>query len=71
MKKAERKKPVKTFSTQAQGIDSSELQRSKAAGEYHGCAWPQDRKGSHKMIDCFRWKRLEKGTALFPKQKVL
>jgi hypothetical protein len=67
IKKAERKKPVKTFGTQTQGIDGSELSRRKAAGECQRCAWPQDRKGSHRTIDCYRWKRLHKGTAPFPK----
>jgi hypothetical protein len=69
MKKAERKKPVKTFGTQTQGIDCCELPRRKAAGECHRCAWPKDRKGSHKTIDCYRWKRLEKVTPPFPKGK--
>jgi hypothetical protein len=70
-KNAERKKPVKILGTQTQGIDGSELRRRKAAGECQCCAWPQDRKGSHKTIDCFRWKRLEKGTTTFPKGKAL
>jgi hypothetical protein len=65
----EAKKPIKTFGTQTEGIDGSELRRRKAAGECQRCAWPQDRKGSHKTLDCFRWKRLEKGTAPFPKKK--
>jgi hypothetical protein len=60
-------KPLKTFGTQTEGIDGSELKRRKAAGECQRCAWPQDRKGSHKTLDCFRWKRVEKGTAPFPK----
>jgi hypothetical protein len=67
--KANRKKPIKTFGTQTKGIDSSELRRRKAAGECQRCAWPQDRKGSHRTLDCFRWKRLEKGTAPVPKNK--
>jgi hypothetical protein len=72
-RKAERKdnknKPIKTFGTQTEGIEGSKLRRRKAAGECQRCAWPQDRKGSHKTLDCFRWKRLEKGTAPFPKRK--
>jgi hypothetical protein len=66
-----KKKALRTFGTQTEGIDGSELRRRKAAGECQRCALPQDRKGSHKTIDCFRWKRLEKGTAPFPKKKTL
>jgi hypothetical protein len=61
-------KKLKTFGTQTEGIDGSELRRRKAAGECQRCAWPQNRKGSHKTLDCFRWKRLEKGTAPFTKK---
>ena len=68
-RKINKKKPIKTFGTQTEGIDGQELRRRKTAGECQCCAWPQDRKGSHKTIDCFRWKRLEKGTAPFPKNK--
>jgi hypothetical protein len=66
-RKANKKKPIKTFGTQTEGIDGSELRRRKAAGECQRCAWPTDRKGSHKTLDCFRWKRVEKGTAPLPK----
>jgi hypothetical protein len=68
-RKINKKKPIKTYAIQIEGIDGSELQRRKAAGECQRCAWPRDRKGSHKTMDCFRWKRLDKGTAPFPKQK--
>jgi hypothetical protein len=68
-RKVNKKKPIKTFGTQTEGIEGSELRRRKAAGECQRCAWPQARKGSHKTLDCFRWKRLEKGTAPFPKRK--
>jgi hypothetical protein len=67
--KRKAKKPIRTFGTQTEGIDGHELRRRKAAGECQRCAWPQDRKGSHKTLDCFRWKRIEKGTAPFPKKK--
>jgi hypothetical protein len=60
---------LKTFGTQTEGIEGLELRRKKAAGEFQRCAWPQDRKGSHKALDCFRWKQIEKGTAPFPKNK--
>jgi hypothetical protein len=69
-KEADKKKKLKIFSTQTEGIDGNELRRRKAAGECQRCAWPRDRKGSHKNLDCFRWKRLENGTAPFPKKKV-
>jgi len=49
------------------GIDRSEVTRRKAAGECHRCTWPQDRRRNHKTIDCFRWARKERGTALVPK----
>jgi hypothetical protein len=65
--KKEAKRKLKTFGTQTEGIEGSELRRRKAAGECQRCAWPQDRKGSHKTLDCIRWKRVEKGTAPFPK----
>jgi hypothetical protein len=63
------KRPIKTFGTQTEGIDGSELRRRKAAGECQRCAWPLDRKGGHKTIDCFRWKKLERRTAPFQKKK--
>lgn len=53
--KRKAKKAIKTFGIQTQGIDGSELRRRKAAGEHQRCAWPKDRKGSHKKIDCFHW----------------
>jgi len=67
--KRKSKPPVKTFGTQTEGIDGQELRRRKAAGECQCCAWPRNQKRSHKTSDCFRWKRLEKGTAPFPKKK--
>jgi hypothetical protein len=59
------KNPIKTFGTQTQGIDGSELRRRKAAAECQQCAWPVDRKGSYRTIHCFRRKRTKKGTAPF------
>ena len=53
-----------------QGINSSELRRRKAAGECQCCAWPADRKGSHKTIDCYRCTRMEAGTAPIPEKKM-
>jgi hypothetical protein len=65
----ENNKSNKTYAEQVEGIDKSELDRRKAAGECQLCAWPGDRKGAHKTMDCFRWQRMEKGTAPFPKPK--
>jgi hypothetical protein len=39
-KKADKKKPLKTFGTQTEGINGDELHRRKAAGECQRCAWP-------------------------------
>ena len=47
-----------------EGIDSSELSRRKAAGECLRCAWPSSRKGAHRVKDCRRPTKLDKGTAI-------
>jgi hypothetical protein len=52
-----------------EGIEPSEVERRKAAGEYLSCAWPSDRKGSHRVKDCRRPIKLDKGTANYPKSK--
>jgi hypothetical protein len=62
-------KSNKTYPEQTEGIDKSELDRRKAAGECQRCAWPGDRKGAHKTMDCFRWAKKDVGTAPFPKAK--
>ena len=62
-------KSKKTYAEQVEGIDKSELDRRKAAGECQRCARPGDRKGAHKTMDCYRWARKETGTAPFPKAK--
>jgi hypothetical protein len=59
----------KTDAEQTEGIDKSELDRRKAAGECQICAWPGDRKGAHKTMYCFRWAKKDVGTAPFPKAK--
>jgi hypothetical protein len=51
------------------GIDEAELSRRKAAGECLRCAWPSDRKGSHRVAECRRPIKLERGVAGFPKAK--
>jgi len=62
-------KSVKTYAEQTEGIDKSELDRRKAAGECQRYAWPADRKRAHKMMDCFRWPKKQVRTASFPKTK--
>jgi len=62
-KKQKKERSFKTFRSQTEGMDDNELHHRKSAGECQCCAWPQDRKGGHKTLDCFRWKRLDKGTA--------
>jgi len=64
-----KEKSKKTYAEQTEGIEKSELDRRKAAGECQRCAWPIDRKGAHETMDCFRWARKETGTAPFPKDK--
>ena len=67
--RSDKDKSKKTYAEQTEGIEKSELDRRKAAGECQRCAWPGDRKGAHKTMDCFRWARKETGTAPFPKAK--
>jgi len=56
-------------STKTEGIDPSEIIRRKPAGECLRCAWPADRKGTHRVKDCQRPIKLDKGTANYPKAK--
>jgi len=55
--------------SQTKGIDRGEISRRKAAGECLRCAWPSGRKGTHRVKDCRRQIKLDKGTAGFPKAK--
>lgn len=43
-------KSSKTYAEQTEGIDKSELDGRQAAGECERCAWPADRKRSHKTM---------------------
>jgi len=54
---------------ETEGIDSSKLERRKSAGECLRCAWPSDRKGRHRVKDCERPIKLDKGMASYPKAK--
>jgi len=49
------------------GIDPHEIDRRKTAEECSPCAWPSDRKGTHRVKDSVRPIRLEIGTAPYPK----
>jgi len=60
---------VKTFATQTDGISQDELNRRKKARECMRCAWPADRKGNHKSVDCYRPVKLDAGMANFPEAK--
>jgi len=56
-------KRPKRDNSQTEGIDSSELQRRRSAGECLRCAWPSDRKGTHRVADCKRPIKLDQGKA--------
>jgi len=51
------------------GIDKGEISTRKAVGECLRCAWPSDGKGNHRVKNCHRQIKLDKGTANFPKAK--
>jgi hypothetical protein len=51
------------------GIEATEIESRKSAGECLRCMWPSDRKGSHRVKDCIRPIKLDKGTASYPKAK--
>jgi hypothetical protein len=61
-------KPRKDY-TQMEGIELSEVERQKAAGICLRYAGPSDREGNHKVKDCVRPIKLEKGTVSYPKAK--
>jgi len=67
--KFKKHQPKPDSGKKTEGIDSLELSRRKAAGECLRCAWPSDRKGTHRVKDCLRPIKLDKGTAAFPKAK--
>jgi len=62
-------KPKKKYKIQMEGIEISEIRWRQAAGECQRCAWPKNRKGSHKTSYCIQEKKLDKETASFPKQR--
>jgi len=68
-KKSQKKKDkfVKKQSTlpknRLTGIEEEEIERRLKEGECLRCAWPADRKGGHKVKDCYRPVKTEKGTS--------
>jgi len=68
-KKFKQDKRPRRDNSQTEGIESAELQWRRSAGECLRCAWPSDKKGSHRVADCKRQIKLDKGTAAFPKSK--
>ena len=61
--------PLKGDLSKTAGIDLAEKVRRRTAGECLRCAWPSDRKGSHRVADCRRPIKLDTGTASYPKSK--
>jgi len=70
MKKALKKKTWAKDYSRTEGIETGEIDRRKSAGEGLRCAWPSERKGSHRVTDCIRPIKKDKGTAGHPKDKV-
>lgn len=60
--------PQKPYKEQSEGIEASELLGRRQVGECQRCAWPTDRKRGNKTSEGFRWTRVEKGTAPYPKK---
>jgi hypothetical protein len=63
-----KQKRTKDYSN-TEGIEEAEIQRRKRAAEFLHCAWPADRKGAHRVKDCHRPIKLDKGTACYPRGK--
>jgi len=61
--------PLKRGLAETPGIDEAGIKRRKENGECLRCAWPSDRKGTHRVKDCRRPIKLNKGTASFTKAK--
>jgi hypothetical protein len=56
-------------SSKTEGIEVSEIDRRKPSGECLRCAWPADRKGTHRVKDCIRPIKLDRGNDSYPKNK--
>jgi len=57
-----------TDRSETRGIGNKEISRRNAEGECLRCAWPSNRKGSHRVKNCIRPIKLDTGTAGFPKK---
>jgi hypothetical protein len=68
-KRLRRKDQFKKDTSRTAGIDEAEIRRRWKTGECLRCAWPSDRKGSHRVADCRRPIKLDKGEASHPKAK--
>jgi len=53
------------------GVDETEVERRKKAGECLRCAWPSERKGAHRVKDCRRPVKPDRGTARLPRKERL
>jgi hypothetical protein len=53
--------------SRTEGIEATEIQGGMNATECLRCAWPSDRKGTHRVKDCIRPINLDKGNASYPK----
>jgi len=52
-----------------EGINETEIQRRKAAGECLHCAWPAYRKGAHRAADCRHPIKSTRGTVTLPEKR--
>jgi hypothetical protein len=59
----------KLHNSKIEGIKDNEVQRRKIAGEILRCAWPSDRKGTHRVRNCIRPIKLDRETASYNKDK--
>jgi len=58
-----------TCETETGGVRQAEFDRTTKAGECMMCAWPADRQGNHKTMDCYGPVKTDTGTVHFPKAK--
>jgi hypothetical protein len=55
-------KQTEKQNSKVEGIAATEIQRRKEEGECLRCAWPSDRKGTHRVKDCIKEIQLDPGT---------
>jgi len=63
------KSQTKSFTRQTERVPQHELTERTNAKECMSCAWPADRKESHKAIHCYRAVKTDAGSASFPEPK--